>query len=314
MIVPVVSLLFVAAALCQAVDVFLYEMGLTFDELLARPVLVDQILSYHLIPGITVQDWYSRKTYASEDGFLSSNRDKPTTFTTGDVNAVVRVYRSPITSLVTVTDAQDYRAVVVGQGTQFGKVVFYDISAVLMSSSYFFAAQGAIRFYPQWSAAAALFSKAAIYSDTIAESFKGGTENTFLLPEDKALEPVARTLVNAPATDLTQVILYHMLPGLRAVPDGWKNGGAAQTYLPGNAVTSWLNTVKVSDVWTGEPTDKPDLTLVANSGSKAHATIFNIYAGKARGDIPVSYATRAGSRNANLAANCPNCLRWNNVW
>eukprot|EP00775_Hariotina_reticulata_P000869 gene869-1191_t len=158
--------------------------------------------------------------------------------------------------------------------------------------------------------------------------------------------------------------------GLRTVPDGWKNGGTAQTYLSGNAITSWLSTVNVSDVWSDETTDMPDLTLVANSGSKAHATIFNIFAGKsvligldsallpkdtaaalkattsgngrkllqgsrsrrqhannwaaqntqaairaaARGRVPARYATRSGSRNANLAANCPNCLRWNNVW
>jgi hypothetical protein len=35
----------------------------------------------------------------------------------------------------------------------------------------------------------------------------------------------------------------------------------------------------------------------------------------ARGDIPVSAATRAGVTNAQLArGNCINCLRWANTW
>lgn len=35
----------------------------------------------------------------------------------------------------------------------------------------------------------------------------------------------------------------------------------------------------------------------------------------ARGDIPVSYATRAGTRNAQLArGGCVNCLRWAQTW
>jgi hypothetical protein len=33
---------------CQAVNAFLIEMGLTLDQLLARPVLVDAIVSYHM--------------------------------------------------------------------------------------------------------------------------------------------------------------------------------------------------------------------------------------------------------------------------
>lgn len=96
-----------------------------------------------------------------------------------------------------------------------GNVVFYDISSVLMSSSYFFNAFDAIRFYPNWTAAADIFSKAALYSGGIAESMKGATENTFLLPNNDALgNGVARALVNAPAGDLSQIVEYHVVPGV----------------------------------------------------------------------------------------------------
>jgi hypothetical protein len=61
----------------QAVNSFLYEMGLTFDQLLARPVLVDQILSYHTIPGATITNFYADKS------LISSNAERPSVFATG---------------------------------------------------------------------------------------------------------------------------------------------------------------------------------------------------------------------------------------
>jgi hypothetical protein len=52
-------------------------MGLSFDQLLARPVLVDQILSYHTIPGATITNFYADKN------LISSNAERPSVFATG---------------------------------------------------------------------------------------------------------------------------------------------------------------------------------------------------------------------------------------
>lgn len=60
---------------------FLTEMGLTFDELLARPVLVDQIVSYHLVPGATIKNFYVKKSDSKD--LISSNAAEPTTIFTG---------------------------------------------------------------------------------------------------------------------------------------------------------------------------------------------------------------------------------------
>lgn len=82
-----------------------------------------------------------------------------------------------------------------------------------MGSGYFYTARAAIQYHPQWESAAALYSKAAMYSDAINNALTGHSENTFLMPDQKALKPVAEALVNAPAADLTKVIEYHVLPG-----------------------------------------------------------------------------------------------------
>jgi hypothetical protein len=55
-----------------------------------------------------------------------------------DPNSALQAYKSPITGMVALVDAQGNRAVVVGGGSKYGRIMFYDISAVLMSSSYFF--------------------------------------------------------------------------------------------------------------------------------------------------------------------------------
>lgn len=348
----------------RAIDAFLYEMGLTFDELLSRPVLVDQIISYHLIPGISIEDFYL-KGDGNKD-IISSNPDQPSTLVTGDVNALLQAYKSPVTGLVTLIDAQGFRTVVVGQGNAYGNIVFYDVASVLMSASYFYNAKSAFQFYPQWNAAADLFAKAAIYSDAVASSYIGKAESTFLLPNNEALKGAARALVAAPAGELSQVIEYHVIPDLKAVPSDWANDGTVSTLLSGHTITSKLGKITTTDVYTGESVEAPQLVLVSDSGNKARATIFNIYAGKsmiialdapllpnipavakltgasggrkllqrsrgtqrshsnnwsaqntqrairaaASGNIPVSYATRAGVRNAQFAGSCPNCLMW----
>jgi hypothetical protein len=96
--------------------------------------------------------------------------------------------------------------------------------------------------YPQWNAAGELISKAALYSDILDSSVIGKTESTWLLPNNDALKPIASTLVNAPAGELAQLMEYHVVPGLRAVPGGWQNGGRVETKLQGHSITSKLGT------------------------------------------------------------------------
>jgi hypothetical protein len=111
-----------------------------------------------------------------------------------------------------------------------------------MSSSYFFNAPDAFRFYPQWSSAADLYSKAALYSDVLADSVKGQSDSTFLVPNNAALKIAAKALISAPASDLVQVMEYHVIGQVRTVPDGWPNGGSVATMLSGHSIASQLST------------------------------------------------------------------------
>lgn len=348
----------------RAVENFLDGMGLTFQELLARPVLVDSILSYHLVPGVSVEDFFINNKYDGNKELISSNPEQPTEVLTGDVNDAIMAYKSPTTGLVNLVDVQGNRAVVVGEKVQSGDIVFYDITAVLMSSSYFFRATDAIRYYPDLSGASDLFSKASLYSEGLSKSVKGASENTFLLPTNDALGGAAKALAAVPAADLAQVLEYHVVPGLKTVPKGWQNDAAVNTLLSGQKITAKVTNITAQDPYTGSNSQVPQLTLVSSSGGKSRVLTYNIFAGKsvlmsldapllpkipavakltaasssgrkllqrsrssrrdsnsaatntqaairaaARGTVPVSYATSAGSRNAQRAG-CVNCQRW----
>ncbi|KAF8059748.1 hypothetical protein HT031_005156 [Scenedesmus sp. PABB004] len=366
----------------QAVSSFLFEMGLTFDDLLApgRRVLVDALLSYHLVPGVAITDWRRADPRQPGRPLISGDPAAPTQMTTGDVDALLGAYVSPVTGLVTLLDAQGNRAVVVGPPRREGNLVFHDVSAVLMSWSYFFNAVDALRAYPQWSGASGLLAKAALVSPPLADSLIGKSEATFLFPSNDALEAdgYARRLASAPSAQLAALMSYHVLPGLRPVPGGWPAGATAQTLLSGRSITAALSTSAAVDPYSGAAERAPLVTLRGDGGPRtANVTVMNIYAGKsivqginnilrpndaalaplfsgggaapasgqagrhllqrhrgggaarshannwgaqntqrairaaARGDIPVSYATRAGSRNAQLArGGCANCWRW----
>lgn len=158
------------------------------------------------------------------------------------MNSVIQAFKSPITGLIALVDTQGNQAVVVGSGNSYSKIEFWDISAVLMSDSYFYNAQDAIRMYPQWSAAGELLSKAALYSQTLEASLIGSAESTWLLPNNDALQSVARPLVNAPAEDLAKVMEYHVIAGLKPVPKGWTNGAAVETKLAQQTIKAVLTT------------------------------------------------------------------------
>ncbi|WIA19727.1 hypothetical protein OEZ85_005653 [Tetradesmus obliquus] len=264
----------------RAVNAFLKEMGLSIEQLLARPVLVDALVSYHMIPGIAISSFYNKNKYEGNKDLISSNADSPTVFATADVNDVIKAYKSPATGLIALLDAQGHRSVVVGGGSKYGNIYLYDVSAVLLSSSVFYNAPDAFRFYPQWSSAADLYSKAALYSDTLADTFKGQADSTFLVPNNAALKDTARVLVAAPAEALVQVMEYHVVPGVRPVPEGWTNNAKVDTMLPGHSMTAQLSTTPILDAFTDDQVPAPVLTLVSDAGSKARIVAYNIFAGR----------------------------------
>lgn len=54
----------------------------------------------------------------------------------GDVGNDIEIFRSPNTGASTLVDAQGNRASVVGKPTEYGKMVFWDVSNVLLSGEW----------------------------------------------------------------------------------------------------------------------------------------------------------------------------------
>lgn len=49
-----------------------------------------------------------------------------------------------------------------------------------------------------------------------------------------------QALSRAGTSDLSQLLEYHILPEMRAVPTGWKNGDSVKTLLPGQNIKTQL--------------------------------------------------------------------------
>jgi hypothetical protein len=49
-----------------------------------------------------------------------------------------------------------------------------------------------------------------------------------------------QALSKAPESDLTQLLEYHILPTMRPVPTGWKNGESVKTTLAGHSIKAQL--------------------------------------------------------------------------
>lgn len=337
-------------------------MGLTEAELLERRVLVDQILSYHFVPGVAITD--SEKAA----GAISKDPSKPTILDTASVDASIKMSRSPATGIYTLADEQGNTAIVVNnKHKMLGKIAIWPISAVLMSNTYFDNADSLLRFYPELSTANELKSRAITAGTPLANVWLGATPSTFFVPTNDALAPVAMSLAKSDTVQLAKIFELHVVPGLKAVPSGFKSGSAVDTLLPGAKLKTTITDTSDTDLLTGEKIAVPVLSVQGPGNAKpATVTIPNLYAGKsvvqvvdgallpasaapaaasgrkllqgssqasrraisqqwagqntqraiaeaARGNIPASYATRSGTRNANLAG-CLNCQRWGTVF
>jgi len=262
----------------RAMNAFLKEMGMTAQELLARPQLVDAILSYHFVPGVTLKDF--TLTDKDKKEVISKDAKTPSILKTGDVDNDIEIFRSSNTGLPTLVDAQGNRASVLGKPLEYGKMVFWDVSNVLLSGQYFTSTRAAVKFYPEWSSFQELYQRAALNSKTLADAFAGSAAYTYLLPTNAALKPAMQALSKAGNADLVQLLEYHVLPQLRPVPTGWKDGETVKTLLEGRTLKAQLTQSPYTDPFTGSTVQGPELAVAPEVGKPAKVTVPNIYAGK----------------------------------
>jgi uncharacterized surface protein with fasciclin (FAS1) repeats len=264
----------------RAVKQFLGDMGMTSEELLARPQLVDSILSYHFVPGVSLRD-FAVKVTNGQESLISSNEKEPSLLRTGDVSNNILIFRSSTTEgTATLIDEQGNKVSVIGKPTVFGKMVLWDVSNVLMSGQYFFNTRAAVRYIPEWSSFQELYQRASQASKSLETAFAGQSAYTYLLPSNDALKPAMQALSKAPTSDLAQLLEYHILPEMRPVPTGWKNGESVKTMLSGHNIKAQLGQSPFTDPFDGSTQQGPELTLVPEVGKPAKVDVMNVYAGK----------------------------------
>lgn len=263
----------------RAMNAFLSEMGLTADELLARPQLVDAILAYHFAPGVALKDFALKDPKGGRE-LISTNAQEPSILKTGDVDNDLEIFRSANTGEATLIDAQGNRVAVVGKPTQYGKMIIWDVSKVLLSGQYFYSTRAAIRHYPEWTSFQELYQRGAQSSKALADALAGRSAFTYLLPDNEALKPAMQALSKAGTTDLAQLLEYHVLPAMRPVPTGWKDGEKVKTLLAGQDMTAQLTQSPYTDPYDGSTKQGPELALVPGVGKPSKVVIQNIYAGK----------------------------------
>ncbi len=108
------------------------------------------------------------------------------------------------------------------------------------AGNYFYSTRAAIRYYPEWTSFQELYQRAAATSKALADALAGRTAFTYLLPSNDALQPAMQALSKAGSTDLAQLLEYHVLPEMRPVPTGWKNGEQVKTLLAGRDIKAQL--------------------------------------------------------------------------
>lgn len=263
----------------RAIDLFLSNMqGMTFQQLLDRPVLVDEIVAYSFVPGVAI----TNSKAANE--FISRDDNKPTLAATGDFESVLYLVRSNTTGLLRLRDVQGHYTSVLGQNPIMdGNVAVWGISDVLYSALFFDSANLALRFYREFSTAAEVRAVAvhkASTSAAIAAALGEGPQ-TFFVPINKAFGDNARSVAGASPSQLAKLFAYHVTSGLRTVPDDFENGAKFNTLLSGHRLQSYVNNkTTVVNVHTGQRMASPTVTLVPESGKPGKIVRANIFAGK----------------------------------
>ncbi|KAF8063047.1 REE1 [Scenedesmus sp. PABB004] len=243
----------------EAITAFLSRMGLTRSQFLARKQLVDGVVAFHWIPGFQAVN-------------VDSVPRNPTVALTADVNYILRFWKNATggpggAPKVWVEDSQGNNVTLTTKPVLIKRVSILPIDAVLMSGGYFTSGLGALEFYPQWSAAAALAEAAGWPAG------KSG-DVTMFVPENAALTAARRAQwASMPAAQKREELLYHFVKGARSVPDSLKSG-SLPTLLEGHSLGIAVTPAAAKG-------GVPLVRVTPEVGPAANVTIFNIWAGQA---------------------------------
>lgn len=236
----------------KAVAAFLSRLGMTEDEFVKRKELVDLVTAYHVIPGFQAKGPWDIP-------------ENPTLAVTADVNYALRFYRN--SSAAWVKDTQGNDALLEARPLQFGRISVIPISSVLLSGGYFFNGGDALRYYPQWSHAAAFATAAGSPEHAV-----GNGDVTFLVPDNAAFDKAGAALQSLSAEAKAAHVLYSATAPAKHIPSQLAASGSIQTLLPNHYLR-----VMMSPGAAGQP---PVVKFTPEEGPAASVTIFNIYVGR----------------------------------
>ncbi|WIA08914.1 hypothetical protein OEZ85_008332 [Tetradesmus obliquus] len=255
----------------QAIQDFSASMGLSLEELRARPGLVDTLLSYHVIPG-------RKLTGAGLVAGGPPRTAKPLSAMSNPQD-VLRFQRLA-NGTITVTDVQNNTAHVAGQPLMLPRANVFPVDRVLLNGDVFTNVTTLLQFHPEFSSLAALMPKAP----GLAGSFRDNTFNhTLLAPTNDALA-AASALVPSDEQGLTQVLQYHVIAQPGTLPDNFTQGAPLSTLLPGHNVVIRYRRVTVPARFnSSRNTSSTTATVEPEAGSPdaaANVTSTNLFSGK----------------------------------
>jgi uncharacterized surface protein with fasciclin (FAS1) repeats len=251
-----------------AVEKFLKDMGLTVDDLKKRPMLAKQLVAQHTLLRSNVReseifekgDTRKAATLASKTGLGLGNDD-------------IEFKRAG--GKVTVTDPQGNVANVVGKPVHPDEnKTIIPIDRVLMGDQYYTSFADVCKHRSERVSAFCDAVKTAGLGDALTPS---KLDATVFVPNNAAFKKA--TEKGAPSKDaLATILKYHVVPGARELPKGWKEGAAAKTL---ESKELKLNYVKKSAAGTKAKFDWSEARVIPADGTPVPILRSNVHVGKA---------------------------------
>uniref|UniRef100_A0A383WIZ7 FAS1 domain-containing protein n=1 Tax=Tetradesmus obliquus TaxID=3088 RepID=A0A383WIZ7_TETOB len=253
----------------EAVAAFLTSMGITLDDLKADENLVDKIVGYHTVIGVTAGP---KELFAKGDSVIVPTASAP-----------FKVKIDKTADGVTVTDYQGNVAKVVDADLGTNNARVHAIDKVLFSGSYWTDMGALIKAQPTRFSTVAKAADAAGLAATLTAQ---GFADTIFLPTNEAFEKSGVKL-DAPAETIAEVLKYHVVKGDKNIPAGFTDGAAVPTLQGQDITVTFVETESVA----GMPAKKAVVTDAA--GGKAEVVQPNIHISKPAAAAPAPAAAAA---------------------
>jgi len=252
-----------------AIESFLKDMGLTVDDLKKRPMLAKQLVAQHTLLNSNVREseifekGETRKaaTLASKTGLGLGNDDVE--------------FKRSAAGKYTVTDPQGNVANIVGKPIHPDEnKTILPIDKVLKGDQYYTSFADVCKHRKDRVSAFCDAVKTAGLGDALTPS---KLDATVFVPNNAAFKKA--TEKGAPSKEaLATILKYHVVPGARELPKGWKNGASAKT-LEGKDLK--VDFVKKSAAGTKAKFDWAEARVTPANGQAVPVLRSNVHVGKA---------------------------------